>query len=65
MKTNVGQFDKVIRIVIGLVSLVLGIVLHWGFYLLGAMLIMTAFTGFCGLYALFGMTTCPRKTNSK
>lgn len=65
MNNNVGHVDKVIRISTGLVSIVLGIVFHWGFYVLGAALIITAFTGFCGIYALFGLTTCPRKASSK
>lgn len=65
MKINVGQTDKILRIVGGLISIVLGVTVHWGFYALAAMLIITAFTGFCGLYALFGITTCPRKANSK
>ncbi len=65
MKTNVGQLDKIIRVGLGVASLVLGVVIHWGFYLLGAALIITAFTGFCGLYALFGITTCPRKAVGK
>jgi hypothetical protein len=65
MNNNVGNLDKVIRISAGLLSVVLGIVFHPGFYVLAAMLIITAFTGFCGIYALFGMSTCPRKINSK
>jgi len=65
MKNNVGNLDKVIRISAGLLSVVLGIVFHWGFYILAATLIITAYTGFCGIYALFGMSTCPRKMNSK
>jgi len=65
MKTNVGNVDKVIRIVAGLASIVLGIVFHWGFYFLGAALIVTAFTGMCGIYALFGISTCPRKSVAK
>jgi hypothetical protein len=65
MKNNVGNLDKIIRISAGLLSVVLGIVFHWGFYILAAMLIITAFTGFCGIYALFGMSTCPRKTPAK
>jgi hypothetical protein len=65
MKNNVGNLDKVIRISAGLVSVVLGMVFHWGFYILAAALIITSFTGFCGLYALFGISTCPRKAPSK
>jgi hypothetical protein len=65
MKTNVGKLDQILRIIAGIASLVLGFFIHWGFYLLGAMLIITAFTGFCGIYALFGITTCPRKAPAK
>ena len=65
MKTNVGKLDQILRIIAGIASIVLGIFIHWGFYLLGVMLIITAFTGFCGIYALFGLTTCPRKANVK
>ncbi|MGA0876140.1 MAG: YgaP family membrane protein [Bacilli bacterium] len=65
MKTNVGKLDQILRILVGIASLILGFFFHWGFYLLGAMLIITAFTGFCGIYALFGITTCPRKVNAK
>lgn len=65
MKKNVGQLDKWLRVGAGMASLVLGILFHWGFYLLGAMLIITAFTGFCGIYTLFGISTCPRKAASK
>jgi glycosyltransferase A (GT-A) superfamily protein (DUF2064 family) len=65
MKNNVGNLDKVIRISAGLVSVVLGMVVHGGFYILAAALIITSFTGFCGIYALFGLSTCPRKVVSK
>ncbi len=65
MKNNVGNLDKVIRIAAGFMSIVLGIVFHWGFYILAAALIITSFTGFCGIYALFGLSTCPRKVVSK
>ncbi len=65
MKVNVGNVDKGIRVIAGLAAIVLGIVLHWGFYILGAALIVTAFTGVCGIYALFGLSTCPRKSVAK
>jgi hypothetical protein len=65
MKTNVGNLDKIIRGLLGIAAIVLGVIVHWGFYVLAAALIMTAFTGMCGLYALFGISTCPRKTVQK
>jgi hypothetical protein len=62
MKKNVGQLDKVIRIGFGVISAIFGLILNfWPLYLLAGALIITAFTGFCGLYTLFGLSTCPRK----
>lgn len=64
MKVNVGSADKAIRIVIGLALLSLLFLLdgraRW-FGLIGLVPLLTAFTGFCPLYTLFGLSTCPRK----
>ena len=64
MKVNVGSADKAIRIVIGLALLSLLFLLdgraRW-FGLIGLVPLLTAFTGFCPLYTLFGLNTCPRK----
>lgn len=65
MKTNVGQTDKVIRVLSGLIALGLGVVVHWAFFLFAGALIITAFTGFCGIYTVFGISTCPRKIVKK
>lgn len=65
MKKNVGSTDKVVRLVLaalfavlyftGTVSGTLGLVL----LVLGAVFALTSFVGFCPLYSLFGMSTCP------
>ncbi|HEX9008869.1 MAG TPA: DUF2892 domain-containing protein [Holophagaceae bacterium] len=64
MKVNVGSADKAIRIVIGLALLSLLFLLdgkaRW-FGLLGLVPLLTAFTGFCPLYTLLGVSTCSRK----
>ncbi len=64
MKVNVGSADKAIRIVIGLALLSLLFLLdgkaRW-FGLIGLVPLLTAFTGFCPLYTLLGVNTCPRK----
>ncbi|MCS7062375.1 MAG: DUF2892 domain-containing protein [Anaerolineae bacterium] len=67
MKQNVGTVDRVVRVVIGLVlgllvltgqvSGVLAIVLG----IAGVALLATAAIGFCGLYTVLGISTCPRK----
>ncbi len=59
MSSNVGTVDRVLRIVLGLVLLSLVFVgpqTYWG--LIGIIPLLTAFTGFCPAYALFGIRTC-------
>jgi hypothetical protein len=70
MDVNVGQTDKTVRIVIGalaggaslatlagtaplpsLAAPVLGVA--------ALILLVTAYTGFCGLYSVLGVDTCP------
>ena len=62
MKANVGGLDKIARIVVGagLLSLVLfleGNARWWG--LVGLVPLATGTFGFCPLYPLLGMSTCP------
>lgn len=67
MKKNVGTTDKWIRIIIALIivalyfanviSGTLAIVL----LIVAGMFIITGFAGFCGLYTLFGISTCKKK----
>lgn len=62
MKANVGGVDKVLRIVVGvlllsLIFLVEGPARWWG--LVGLVPLGTGLLGFCPLYAVFGLTTCP------
>ncbi|MEW5862760.1 MAG: DUF2892 domain-containing protein [Pseudomonadota bacterium] len=67
MKANVGTVDRVLRIVAGLVLLsavflVEGNARWWG--LIGIVPIATALAGYCPLYALLGLSTCPTKQPS-
>jgi hypothetical protein len=62
MKLNVGSLDKVLRIVVGLGLLSLFFVLEgaakwWG--LVGLVPLGTGLIGFCPLYAILGLNTCP------
>ena len=67
MQQNMGTTDKVIRIVIAALLAVLYftnvITGTFGTVLLvvAAILLITTITGFCGLYKLFGINTCPIK----
>lgn len=60
MKTNEGKMDRIIRVVIGLglLSLVLvGPQTMWG--LVGLVPLFTGIFGFCPLYKVLGLNTCP------
>ena len=62
MKTNVGGIDRILRIVIGLVLIALaatGTVGVWGW--IGIVPLATAALGFCPLYTVLGLNTCPMK----
>ncbi len=63
LKTNEGNNDRTMRVVLGLllVSLVfVGPTTRWGW--LGLVPIATGLIGFCPLYAILGINTCARKS---
>ncbi|HYN68173.1 MAG TPA: DUF2892 domain-containing protein [Ornithinibacter sp.] len=68
MNANVGSTDKVIRLVLALaavvVAFVTGISSALGIVLLvvGVVLAVTAFTGFCPIYRVLGMSTRPDRS---
>jgi hypothetical protein len=62
MKTNVGGIDRILRIVLGLALIGLtltGTIGAWGW--LGLVPLGTALVGFCPLYPMLGINTCPAK----
>lgn len=64
-KNNVGNVDRVIRIILGAVLLVAFFMYpdsswHW-FALIGVIPLATALLGSCPLYSIFGLSTCPMK----
>ena len=65
MKKNMGSTDKIIRLILAAVFAVLfftGTVTGLlGFVLLalGAIFVLTSLVGFCPIYALVGLNTCP------
>jgi len=74
MEQNVGATDKRVRIglgaIAGLVSiavladvLALPAIVAPVLGLAAIMMLVTGMTGFCGLYSVLGMDTCPVETN--
>ena len=63
MKRNEGSTDRILRVILGIVLIiigwpvlgnsVLGVVLD----VIGVILLVTAITGFCGIYKLLGIST--------
>ncbi|WP_249979244.1 YgaP family membrane protein [Vreelandella olivaria] len=62
MKANVGGVDKIARMAIGLLLIVLaltGTVGAWGW--IGGVPLVTGLFSFCPLYPLLGISTCKTK----
>ena len=64
---NVGQTDKIIRIILAFVmagvsyfGVVEGI-LSWVLYIVAVVFLLTALVGFCPIYKVFGKSTCQVK----
>lgn len=62
MKINMGSIDRVLRIVVGLLLVVLtaaGTIGLWGW--IGVVPLLTGAFGICPAYTLIGVNTCPKK----
>jgi hypothetical protein len=61
-KNNVGNVDRIARVLIGLLLIALaltGTIGVWGW--IGVVLVATAALGSCPLYSVIGFSTCPMK----
>jgi len=61
MKCNIGRTDKIIRVFIGLVAILLGVYYKnwWG--AIGLIPLFTVLFGWCPIYVPFGISTCSVK----
>ncbi|MDQ7859818.1 MAG: DUF2892 domain-containing protein [Armatimonadota bacterium] len=63
MKRNMGGLDRVVRAVLGVVlvyvAVTAGGLWAWVAGVGAAVMLGTALVGFCPLYTLLGITTCP------
>jgi hypothetical protein len=69
MNANVGNADKVVRVVIAAVAAILAFVIGAGtvggiiLLVVAVVMLATAAMGFCPLYRIFGMSTCKVKAH--
>jgi hypothetical protein len=69
MTTNVGTFDRIVRIAVGVLLIAYAIPLgfsHTGWNWVGwvgIVPIVTGAVGICPAYRLFGLSTCPLERN--
>lgn len=62
MKKNIGNSDRTIRLILGSIIVIVGIVYGSWLGLIGLVPILTALVGWCPLYVPFGISTCRTKT---
>lgn len=67
MQHNENNVDRIVRVVIAAAAVALAAVVGFGTVLgivalvVAAVMVATAASGFCPLYALFGVSTCPNR----
>lgn len=70
MKKNIGTIDRIVRVVIGIVLIilfVLNVTDSWFDYILGIFglaLLITSVIGYCCLYSILGFTTCEQSKDN-
>ena len=57
MEKNVGKTDKIIRVTVAVIAAYLGYTISPWFYIITAIGLLTAATGFCALYPLLKINT--------
>ncbi|MBK7423275.1 MAG: DUF2892 domain-containing protein [Propionivibrio sp.] len=65
MKTNVGGIDKILRIAVGIALIAMAymnVVGVWGY--IGVVPLLTGLIGWCPVYPLLGISSCPIKKSS-
>lgn len=68
MSINEGMLDRALRGIVGLILVALPLatiqplfanpIAYWGALIVGAVLLITAVTGFCPAYRVLGLKTC-------
>jgi len=65
IKKNEGDLDRSIRIIVSTFLIMYALLTQvWWLLLIGLPLFVTGAIGFCGVYALLGISTCPVEVKS-
>lgn len=62
LKKNEGTVDRIIRVVAGLVLIALGMQYAAWLWVIGLVVLGTGLVGWCGIYQVLGISTCPVKS---
>jgi hypothetical protein len=65
MKTNVGQRERIIRTILGVVIMGAGYYYQSWWGLIGLVPLGTGLVGYCALYTVLGLNSCPTTTETK
>jgi hypothetical protein len=58
MEQNVGMADRIIRIILAVVFIILALVYSLWWFIPAFIALVTGIVGWCGLYQIFGWNTC-------
>ncbi len=61
MKRNVGPTDRIVRLILGAVIVLIGAIFNSWWGLIGILVFLTGIIGWCGLYIPLGINTCKNK----
>lgn len=64
MKANVGGIDKILRILAGVALLAWAVMGGPVWAWIGVVPLLTGLVGFCPIYPLLGLNTCPMKKDA-
>ena len=62
MEQNVGMTDRIIRIILGVVFIILALVHSMWWFIPAVIALVTGMVGWCGLYQIFGWSTNTAET---
>jgi hypothetical protein len=58
MGQNVGMADRIVRIILAVVFIILALLYSAWWFIPAVIALVTGIVGWCGLYTLFGWNTC-------